>query len=355
MAMGLTWPLLALRLEGQGVGGTLLGLNTMAQSFAVLVISPFAPRILGGIGIARTVGAGIVMIVAALLLLPTFDDVYAWFPIRLLLGAGATLVFIAGETWVIHAADPSYRGRVVGVLGLLWGGGFATGPLIMTVTGIAGWLPFLVGTGVVVAGGLPVLFSGGPRIGSTEGRRPRLLPLLGVAPVVLLAAVMDGFVNTINDAFLAIVGLHLGLSQTSAVANLSLLLVGVTAIQIPFGLLADRVDRRRLLSLVVVVALAATLLIPFVILRPPLLWPTLLVLGAAVGGLWAIGLILVGDEFAPADLAAANTLRGVMWGLGSVAGPLCAGVAIDLWDPYGVIAVLAAAWLLFLPLTLWRH
>src|SRR5262249_47702572 len=99
-AMGLTWPLLALVLDRQGVDGALIGLSSSCQTLAILVASLFAPRIIAGLGMTRAMSASIVVIVFALLLLPLFVNIYVWIPVRFALGAGASILFIAGETWV---------------------------------------------------------------------------------------------------------------------------------------------------------------------------------------------------------------------------------------------------------------
>ena len=47
LVYGITFPLLALVLDGQGVSKTLIGLSTMSQAAAVLLIAPFAPGCAG--------------------------------------------------------------------------------------------------------------------------------------------------------------------------------------------------------------------------------------------------------------------------------------------------------------------
>ena len=46
LVYGITFPLLALVLDAQGVSKTLIGLNTIAQAAAVIVIAPWTPSLL---------------------------------------------------------------------------------------------------------------------------------------------------------------------------------------------------------------------------------------------------------------------------------------------------------------------
>lgn len=79
VTLGLTWPLLAIMLERQGVPAWLNGLSASTQMLAILAVAPLGPRLIGWLGTVRVMVLGIVVMVAALLLLPVFPNVWAWF------------------------------------------------------------------------------------------------------------------------------------------------------------------------------------------------------------------------------------------------------------------------------------
>ncbi len=350
LTTGLTWPLLALALDSQGVDSRLIGLSSAVQALAILVISPLAPRLITRFGLVPTIYGCIAATVAALLL-ALYKNVYAWFPLRFLLGAAVSTIFIAGETWVIRLATPATRGRVVGIFGFVWSAAFASGPLIISVTGIEGWLPFLAGIAIVGVATLPLPFARGVAPTLDLRRMPGGIGrLFRAAPATLLAVLMLGMLDAVNDSFLPLYGTHSGLDETTAVTMLTVLLAGTTIIQLPLGWLADRLPVRRLLIAVIVLILLGWAAIPATI-GTALLWPVLL-LGCAVGGLWTVSLILVGERFEGADIAAANTARSVLYGLGAFAGPALAGVALEWWDPQGVPLVVIVGGLLYLPVAL---
>jgi MFS family permease len=353
-AMGLTWPLLSLILERQGVDSALIGLSSSSQTLAFLIASAFAPRVIGQLGMVRTLWVCTGVIILTLLILPLHADPFAWMPTRFVLGAGAAILFIGAETWVNAITPDSMRGRVVGIFGFLWAAGFGMGPLIIRVTGIEGWTPFLVGVALVVAATIPLLFANdvapvlGGRVSAPITRYIRL------APAALLAAAFLGVLDTVSDAFLPLYGLRNGLSDDMAVTVLAVYLAGLTMAQIPIGWLADRFDRRGLLLVLALGVLALILLLPLVITDPILVWPVVALLGACGGGIWAVSLVLIGERFRGVDLAGANAARGVLAGIGAVAGPLLAGSALHVWDPHGVPMVVAIACVLFLLTALWK-
>ena len=226
--MGLTWPLLALILESQGVSSSLIGLSSASQSLAVFAAAPAAPRLILRFGMVRTLAGCVAVAVTALLLLPLYANVYAWFPIRFLLGASTMILFIGCETWVNQIAAEASRGRVIGIFGFLWSAGFVAGPLIIRITGIEGWTPFLAGVALIVIAALPLPLARdvAPAI---KGRATGgILRFVRLAPAVLLAAPLLGAVDYINDSFLPLYAMHHGLSQASAVTLLAVLQAGVT-------------------------------------------------------------------------------------------------------------------------------
>jgi MFS family permease len=352
--MGLTWPLLALVLDAQGVDSRLIGLSSSTQTLAILLMSPFAPMLVARLGMVPALHACLGGAAACLLLLRTFPDVYAWFPIRFGLGTCIAVVFIAGETWVNQLAPEESRGRVIGVFGFLWALSAACGPLIIRATGTAGWGAFVVGATLILVAGVPLLFASGvtPAMGAAPPRA--MLRVIRLAPAAMLATTFLGTLDSVCDSFLPLYGLRNGLSDATAVTLLTVGMAGIVTVQLPIGWLADRFDRQRLLVAVTLLALASASAMPWVVGDPVLRWPVVFALGIAAGGLWSVSLVLIGERFRGPDLMAANAARGVLYGIGSVLSPAAAGYAIELWPPHGVVAVIVAACLMFLPLALRR-
>lgn len=348
LTMGLTWPLLSLILEEQGTDSRLIGLSAATQSLAIAAFSPFAPKLMVRFGLYRSIMASVGVAMVMLLLLALLRDIYAWFPIRFLLGAAATIVFIAGETWVVQLATDRTRGRVVGLLGLVWSIAFGAGPLILSVIGTEGWLPFVIGVVALALSALPLAFAGGlaPDWGSGGGLRIR--SVLGIIPATLLAGAALAVFDNVNDSFVPIYVLRNGHEQTLALWALASLHLGILTAQLPIGWVMDHYGRWPVLLGVIGTMLVASLLWPFTVGDVALLFPIMFVMGASSGSLWTVSLVLVGDRFSGRDLAVANTARGVIYGLGSVCGPAIAGSALWAWDPHGVPLVYAGTCLAFL-------
>lgn len=348
MTTGLAWTLLALRLEHQGFDSAAIGVNAAAQSLGILAIGFVASRAIARIGFVRGCGTAICGAIAMMLLLPLFDSYGAWLLLRFLLGASSCFLFIAGESWIVLIAPPRYLGRVVGILGLVWGGAFALGPIIIGIVGIGGWTPFLVGAAAAFCAGLPLLFVGSVPVPAQARKPPNILAVLRSSPGPLIAVALLGLVESSHDSLLPIYGLRLGMDVPAAVLLVTAVLLGLTLIQLPIGWIADHMDRRRLLLLATLSGLSLTL--AFSVTATTILqWPILFLLGASIGSIWAVSLALIGDDFDPQHVAGANAVRAILYGGAAMAGPLISGTAMDLWVPHGLIAALVVMWLIYLP------
>ena len=354
VTLGLTWPLLSLILEARGVSATLIGLSTATQTLAVLFIMPLAPWLLVRFGTIRLIRVSIGIMIIALLLLPAIPNVYAWFPIRFLLGMAIEVLLIACDVWVNQVVEEKTRGRVIGIYGFVLAGGFAVGPLIINVTGIEGWAPFIAGAVIIGLGALPLAWAHGltPPI---EGRpKGRLLYYLRIAPTLMVAGLMYGLVDSSILSFLPIYGLGAGFDQATVVTMLTVLIVGSVAAQLPLGWLADHVGARQLIIGCTVFTLIPAVILPFTLTTPWAMWTVLLVWGAALGGFYTISMVSIGRRFKGADLVAVNAAFVVFWGLGAITGPAATGGAIELWGFNAMPMVVAVCCLLYLPLAIMR-
>ena len=110
----------------------------------------------------------------------------------------------------------------------------------------------------------------------------------------------------------------------------SVILGGDMLCQVPLGWLSDRVERRALHLVCGLVTLGIGLALPWLIEQRELLWPALTILGAAAGGIYTLALVLIGQHFRGPDLVTANACVGMLWGVGSLLGPLLSGALMGL-------------------------
>lgn len=345
-------PLISLNLERRGVSSTLNGLMAAMPSIAVLTAGFFIPRIVQRVGAVRCIYLGTALSVLALLLFPVLDSVIAWFALRFVMGASIGLIWIVSETWVNGMAPDHRRGRIMGIYVAVLSAGSALGPLMISLIGSEGGLPFIVGAAVLTLAVLPIPFAS--RNGGVPSfHRNTAMPLLEAvrrAPVAMTAGLLHAAIWLCTMTLLPIYVVRAHLPEHQALLVLTALILGGMMGQIPIGHLLDKWRAGRLLMVAGVSQSLFALSLPFILDQGLFLWPLALLSGALGGGIYTIALTLLGRAFATDELPSANTAFTMIWEVGAIGGPIIGGVAMQAWNPHGMLVVGAVSGLVLIAL-----
>ena len=336
ITISLFTPLLSLILENRGVSSTLIGGLAMAAPAGIIIGSfavPWSMRKLEGRILLLAVVA--VEIVLIFTLMKT-QSIVAWFAIRFLGGLVGSILFVVTETWIIEITPRVHHGRVMGFYNTTLALSFAIGPLMLSVTGTQGTLPFLVGIGLMVLAGLPLLWAGRYVRTSSDNPGFGVVSFTFVAPLLVLACFVVAFKEHTTNSLMPVYGLRIGMSESSATLMLFFGAAGGALLQLPIGWAADHFNPRKVLVMCALAGLAGATVWPFVVDVPFLLWTTLLLWWGPFAGVFTVSMILAGQWFKGVELATAMAAFGVFWGVGGFVGPIAGGASMDLWDPYGL-------------------
>ena len=353
LGVGLTFgfqpPLIALVLSRAGSSSLAIGAVTSASLIAVILSGPFYPHLIARLGLRRSVIAGIGCGALILTLMPLMASVPFWFGLRFLTGCTLGLSWIASEIWLNMVSGADARGTVMGVYGTVFSLGTVAGPALLEFTGTRGWVPFGVGAAGLIVTLLPLAaLENTPS--AVQGFTPlrELTGVIRAAPLVMLAALVAGLVESADLTLLPLFGLRGGFGERTALLLLAVFMAGNVVLQVPIGLLADRFGRRRLLGVCALASALGPLLLQPFFATPGLLWPLLFVWGGTLYAFYSQGVAILGAQFPPALLATANTVFVMVYCLGGVIGPSAGGFALDRWPTHGLPVLLSSAALLLL-------
>ncbi len=355
LTFSICMPLLSLILEQRETASWLIGLNNAAGPAGLLVATIFMPRIVEWLGTMYALYLGFVLMVVSMALLPVFDNVWAWFPLRFFLGIGTALHWVVSETWINTLADNRNRGRVMAVYVTALSAAYLAGLPVLLVVGTHGALPFVIIVTILCVAVLPLVLARNlaPRISTQAGFG--LLAAARRAPATMVAALVDGVVMGALFVFFLIYAGRQSFTEDQAIVLLMVMAAGNVMLQFPVGMLADRFDKRILLIIFAFAISLFTIAFPFVLHHPWLLWPTLFVWGGIMGGIYTCGLAQIGQRFRSSELAPANATFIFVYEFGHLVGPPAAGYAMGLWNPHGLIVFCATGGLLFALFATARH
>jgi len=335
IGLSLTIPLLSIELERMGASSTLIGVNTAIAGLASILTVPFVPRLAARLGILPLLVAAILLGALCLVAFKLLPSIGWWFVLRFVFSMSLGALFVLSEFWINEAAPPARRGLVMGIYATVLALGFAVGPTLLTVLGTQGFAPYLGGAALFLLALLPLGLARGlsPEIGHGGGRS--FLAYLRLAPAATAAALVYGAVETGGFAILPLYGLRLGSDAETAAGLVSALALGNVMFQIPFGWLADRMDRRRVLLMAALGGALGSSLIPVASTSFVALIVLLFLWGGIAGTLYTVGLAHLGATVRGPELAGANAAFVVLYNVGLMLGPPLIGGGMDLMPPQG--------------------
>lgn len=341
MGMGLTLPLLSLMLERMGVAGSVNGMNLATAGLAALVVTPFVPGWIRRFGTAEFLAASLVVAAVSLIAIYMVPSLWLWFPVRFVLSAALNGLFVVTEYWINRLADEHNRGRFIAVYAICMSGSFGIGPTILQVIGTHGFAPFGMGAALLLLALAPALAARRTAPQIEERETGSILSVLGLAPVAFTAAFVFGAIDAGMVGLLPVYAVRMGYDEAAAALIVTAIAAGSILFQLPLGYLADRMNRRTLLAFCASTGVVGTALVPLTIATPALLYFVLAIWGGLILGVYSVGLTLLGEQVKPGRLATANAGYVMFYCFGLLLGPAAEGVALDLWNPHGLLVVLA--------------
>ncbi len=338
IAIGLGMPLLSVILESRGHSASMIGLNTAVAGLASIAGAPLATPLASRLGVAWAMLAMIAVGALAFVGFYFAPSFWMWFPLRVALHISLTVLFILSEFWISTSAPPSRRGLVLGVYATVLSLGFAAGPWLFAHLGSSGFLPFGVTVMLVAVAAVPVVAARNesPPIRPQGEETSGFLRYIWMVPTATVAVLVFGAVETGGFALFPVYGSRIGYSEADAALLLTMIGLGNVLLQIPLGMISDRVsDRRYLLLACATVGLVGTLFMPLFAQNWHLMAALLFVWGGVVAALYTVGLAHLGSQLSGHDLASANAAFVLCYGVGMVLGPQAIGIGMDAFGPAG--------------------
>ncbi|MEY9630409.1 MFS family permease [Sinorhizobium fredii] len=266
IAMGLGLPLLSIIMEKRGIAPTLNGLNAAMAGIASMAAAPFTMKFAHRHGVAPTMLLAIVFAAASALGFYYVTNFWLWFPLRIVFHGAITVLFILSEFWINATAPPNKRGFVLGIYGTVLSLGFASGPLLFSILGSEGVLPFAVGAGAILLSAIPIFLARNESPALDEKPKRHFMRYVLLVPTATAAVFIFGAVEYGGLSLFPIFGTRAGFTESQAALLLTVMGIGNFIFQIPLGMLSDRVkDRRTILSALTLIGFVGALFLPMLV------------------------------------------------------------------------------------------
>ncbi|QQR38129.1 MFS transporter [Devosia rhizoryzae] len=346
----------ALLMFGGGLQGLLLSVRGAEENFSLLALgligtgwsvgfvagSLLVPQIVRNVGHIRAFSVmAAIGTITILLNLLWINDI-GWILLRALSGfcfAGAAMIV---ESWLNEVADNKSRGTIFSVYVTINMAASTLGQIAMSITGTAGYIPFVIGAISFICAVLPTALTSSPQPKPLSNARIDVRLLYKTSPVAAIAAFSVGMANGAFGTLAPVYGYERGLDASGIALLFAVAAILGAIAQVPFGRLSDRIDRRLvLIGLSSFAALAGALT---VIINPEAGWGMYLLFAAygfAANPIYAVAVAHANDFAKDGDFAKIAGGMLLILGIGLAIGPAVASMFMGAWSPVGLFVVTA--------------
>lgn len=329
-ASGLQGLLLPLRGQAEGFSQTALGLLGTAWAAGFVAGCILAPKMVHRVGHVRAFGTFAAAAAIIVLLNGLFVDAVAWIALRAITGfsmAGAMMVM---ESWLNENSTNETRGSVFGIYMIVTFAAIMGGQMTVAFSDTATQSLFMIAGILYCIALIPTAMSTASSPRPLTGARLDLKALYRNSPVASVACVLIGIANGSWGTLGAVYGSRIGISTLDIALMMSLTVIAGAVLQLPLGRLSDRMDRRYVLAGAAFVAALVGLAVFIIQPRASI---TVLAMTASYGAmaytLYPLAVAHANDHAAPDDFVTVSGGLLLLYGIGTVIGPLVAAVAMQ--------------------------
>jgi MFS family permease len=268
------------------------------------------------------------------------------------------------ESWLNERATNTNRGQLFAAYMVIQLASITAGQMLLPVGDVAGFGLFAIAAIAITLALVPVGLTSSSAPQPLGAVRLRLGRLYRMSPVGVLGCFFVGLANGAFGGLGVVFAQGVGLDTTGVALFMSAALVGGTLLQIPFGRLSDRIDRRRVLMLACLIAVLAggvlalaggarseSMLPAWLVglaTMPAVVIGAVAVFGGCIYSMYSLCVAHTNDFVEREDFVEASSGLLLTWGIGAALGPIAAGPLMQWIGLEGLFLYAAVVHLLFM-------
>lgn len=343
---------LPLRMEAAGYPVALTGAIMAAYYFGLAIGGLRGKHVIFRIGHIRAFAVFAALTAATTLAYAAFEHPAAWLVLRVVNGFCIAGMTAAIESWLNTKSRNETRGRVLSFYMVTFFLATALGQTLVNLADVSTPDLLMLAASLIGLSLIPVAMTrlGEPNLSDSGVLNVR--QLFAASKVGVVGAGVAGLMVGSFYALGVVFAIKIGLSVSEAALFMSVVVLGGLVFQLPIGVLADRYDRRFVMSgALLAVGIAWGTLAGFVASGLP--FTALLIVGMAFGGamssVYPLCVAQTFDRLERRYYVAASGRLLMVYSIGATVGPVLASVLMSIYGPSSfflfeaTVAVLYAA------------
>ncbi len=348
---------IAMMMLGNGLQASLLGLRATSEGFATsttglvmscyylgfLAGSTLTPKIVKNVGHVRVFSALASLASTAALVHAVVVEPVTWGAMRFVTGFCYAGLYVVAESWLNDRGTNETRGQLLSVYMVVVLGGVTCGQLLLNLADPGGFLLFVLASVLVSLALVPISLTAGPAPAFDAPATAGLAALYRVSPLGVIGAMATGMAHGVLFTMGAVYAGRVGLSVAQVSLFMSAAYLGGMVFQWPIGRLSDHFDRRRVITVVTLLAaIFAFAAVSIAHLSDWALLLSILLFGGMTLPMYSLCIAHTNDHLEPGQIIAASGSLVLVGGIGASVGPPLAAGMMAVAGPNGFFLTLGA-------------
>ena len=313
------------------------------------------PKFVALVGHVRVFVALITLLAIAILMCALVIDWRAWFLFRAISGFAISGSYLIIESWLNEKVTNDNRGSVFSIYLITTMVGTIGGQYLVPLGDPSNTSLFILCGIIFSVALLPTALTSSPLPAPPAQVRFNVARLYRRSPVAVVGAVLAG---AMSGAWLNLGGVftqRIGLTTGEGATLLAAVLLGSAVAQIPIGRASDRMDRRLVMVVCGIFGTVSCLaMIAAAGGSVPLLYLVAGCVGAVLFPIYALNVAHANDLAQPDEYVEVSSGMMIVYGVGTISGPLVVGQVMSRFGPTSLFAALALYFALYAAYAAWR-
>jgi len=339
IALGYFFTLIVILAKYRGYTEGAIGIIAACFSLGLMSAGFIVSNILDKIGLYKTMSLAILIQTICVILMFSFFNPLNLAINHFIMGIFGGMIWMTMDTWINVVSDNNNRGKAIGFYNSAITIGFAIGPLFVGFFGVKGMTPIILVICLMFIRS-PILILIKKQVENVQ--IPKLdkkinFSFIKIAPFIFIAI----FIGGINDAGFGALFPAFMINELFSDKEIGyLFFIGLFAgvISQPFiGALADKINKRNFIILLLSMHLIWPILLNFFILDTSITWIAVIIYGIASVSLYTVTLAYLGERVNVAELSIATSVFIIVFESGEFFGPIVVGSSMDYFGNIGFI------------------
>ncbi|MCJ7996030.1 MFS transporter [Rhizobium cremeum] len=339
--------LLPIRSIDEGWSTFTISVIATAYTFGFTLSCIVTPIFVRRVGHVRVFTALLTLLTVSVLLCSLLVDWRAWMLFRGLAGFAIAGAYLLIESWLNERVTNENRGAIFSVYMITSLSGSIGGQYLVPLGDPRGTELFIVCALLFCLALFPTALSTAQSPAPIAEAKFDLKRLLTRSPVAFFGSLLSGALSGTWGSLGGVYSQNVGMTTAQGATLLAALLAGGAIAQMPLGRLSDFIDRRLVMIGSGIFGMTACLAMMIFGGSPVALYIAGFFVGTVLYPVYALNVAHANDMAEPDEYVKISSAIMILYGLGTVTGPLMGGTLMEYFGPNGLIWFLATAFALY--------